>query len=92
MPASLIIVNILTGAHIAIADDCNACHNGDYNNTPNTCVGCHTPDYNQSLNPNHQAINIPTDCEMCHTTDPGWAPATFLIHDDYYVLNGRISR
>ncbi|MCB9344642.1 MAG: hypothetical protein H6576_13145 [Lewinellaceae bacterium] len=77
-----------TGAHIAIADDCNACHNGDYNNTPNTCVGCHTPDYNQSLNPNHQAINIPTDCEMCHTTDPGWAPATFPIHDDYYVLNG----
>jgi hypothetical protein len=77
-----------TGAHIAIADDCNACHHGDYNNTPNTCAGCHTPDYNASLNPNHIALVIPTDCAMCHTTAPGWEPATFPIHDNYYPLNG----
>ena len=78
----------LTGAHINIANDCNACHNGDYNNTPNTCAGCHTPDYNGSTNPNHQALNIPTDCDMCHTTDPDWIPATFPIHDNYWMLNG----
>ncbi len=77
-----------TGAHIAIADDCNACHHGDYNNTPNTCAGCHTPAYNASINPNHVALAIPTDCAMCHTTAPGWEPATFPIHNNYYALNG----
>ncbi|MCO6475011.1 MAG: cytochrome c3 family protein, partial [Phaeodactylibacter sp.] len=77
-----------TGAHVAIANDCAACHNGDYNNTPSTCAGCHTADYNQSANPNHQALGLPTDCESCHTTEPGWMPATFAIHDNYYVLNG----
>jgi hypothetical protein len=28
------------------------------------------------------------DCEMCHTTDPDWAPADFPIHNNYYPLNG----
>ncbi len=78
----------LTGAHANIASDCNACHHGDYNNTPNTCAGCHTPDYNASLNPNHVTLNFPTDCAMCHTTAPGWEPATFPIHNNYYPLNG----
>ncbi|MCC6410227.1 MAG: hypothetical protein IT270_01130 [Saprospiraceae bacterium] len=77
----------LTGAHAAIASDCNACHNGNYTNTPNTCAGCHTPDYNQSTNPNHSALGIPTDCATCHT-NTGWEPATFPIHNNYYSLNG----
>ncbi len=77
----------LTGAHATIANDCNACHNGNYTNTPNTCAGCHTPDYNQSTNPNHVTLAIPTDCESCHTP-AGWAPATFAIHNNYYPLNG----
>ncbi|HAD12683.1 MAG TPA: hypothetical protein DCF33_09625, partial [Saprospirales bacterium] len=38
----------LNGAHAVIANDCNACHQGDYVNTPNTCAGCHTPDYNNA--------------------------------------------
>ena len=29
---------VLEGAHAIIADQCITCHNGDYNNTPNTCV------------------------------------------------------
>ncbi|MCB0707506.1 MAG: hypothetical protein KDC34_19460 [Saprospiraceae bacterium] len=78
----------LTGEHLVIADDCNACHNGNYTNTPNTCVGCHTSDFNQSVNPNHGAIGIPMECDMCHTTEADWMPAGFPIHDDYYVLNG----
>ncbi len=77
-----------TGAHIPIANDCNACHHGNYTNTPNTCNGCHNTDFNQASNPNHVALNIPTDCAMCHTTAPGWAPATFPIHNNYYALNG----
>ncbi|MEZ4951396.1 MAG: hypothetical protein R2784_18710 [Saprospiraceae bacterium] len=27
-----------TGAHVAIQNDCNACHNGVYSGTPNTCA------------------------------------------------------
>jgi hypothetical protein len=77
-----------TGAHIAIASDCNACHHGNFTNTPNTCNGCHNTDFNQTANPNHVALNIPTDCAMCHTTAPGWEPATFPIHNNYYALNG----
>ncbi len=91
MPASFDIHDTyypLTGAHIPAADDCILCHNGDYNSTPNTCAGCHIADYNQSTNPDHQALNIPTDCATCHTTDPGWMPASFDIHDTYYPLTG----
>jgi hypothetical protein len=78
----------LTGGHAIIANDCNICHQGNYNNTPNTCDGCHMPDYNQTTNPNHPSIGLPVDCNMCHTTDPNWMPATFPIHNQFYPLNG----
>ncbi|MFN7326728.1 MAG: hypothetical protein ACK5SQ_09105 [Chitinophagales bacterium] len=79
----------LTGAHASIANDCALCHvNGNYNNTPNTCNGCHSSDYSGSTNPNHVSLGLPTDCESCHTTEPGWAPALFPIHNNYYQLNG----
>jgi hypothetical protein len=78
----------LTGAHMAIANDCAVCHHGDYTNTPNTCAGCHTDDYNQSVNPNHLALGIPMDCISCHSTEPDWMPASFDIHNNYYQLNG----
>lgn len=79
---------VLDGAHASISNDCKACHHGNYNSTPSTCVGCHNTDYNNSLNPRHAALNIPKDCSTCHTTAPGWAPATFDIHNNYYVLDG----
>jgi hypothetical protein len=78
----------LTGAHADIANNCGSCHQGNYVNTPNTCAGCHLPNYNTTSNPNHAAINIPTDCSTCHTTNPNWAPATFPTHNNYYVLAG----
>jgi len=76
----------LTGAHLST--DCIQCHAGGYAGTPTQCSACHTTDFNQAVNPNHIALNIPTDCAMCHTTAPGWAPATFPIHNNYWVLNG----
>ena len=77
----------LTGAHTTV--DCNSCHpGGNYNNTPNVCVGCHQTNYNQTTNPNHGALGFPTTCATCHTTNPGWTPATFPIHNNYYVLQG----
>jgi hypothetical protein len=77
-----------TGAHLAIADNCNICHNGNYTNTPNTCNGCHQANYNTTTNPNHTTLNLPTDCAMCHTTVPDWQPATFPIHNNYWALTG----
>jgi hypothetical protein len=78
----------LTGAHATISENCFSCHQGNYTNTPNTCAGCHTPNYNSSVNPNHGALGIPTECATCHTTNPNWNPATFPIHNNYYVLAG----
>jgi len=78
----------LTGAHAVVATNCELCHANGYSNTPNTCVGCHQNDYNQSTNPNHNTSGIATDCATCHTTNPGWEPATFPTHNTYYVLEG----
>lgn len=73
---------VLAGAHSLIANDCNACHNGNYNNTPNTCVGCHLDDYNQTTNPPHEPAQFSTDCLLCHT-EVAWEPSTF-DHDNQY--------
>jgi hypothetical protein len=40
------------------------------------------------VNPNHSALAISTNCEDCHSTGPGWDPALFPSHNDYYALNG----
>ncbi|MCX6283387.1 MAG: hypothetical protein NTW31_04020 [Bacteroidetes bacterium] len=76
----------LTGAHTTVA--CVNCHNGNYTTTPNTCVGCHQANYSATTNPNHISLGIPNSCNTCHTTTPGWKPATFPIHNNYYVLQG----
>ena len=79
----------LTGVHASIASDCSACHaNGNYSNTPNTCNGCHNANYVATTNPNHVALGLSTDCASCHTTAPGWSPATFAVHNNYYPLTG----
>ncbi len=76
----------LTGAHIGT--ECMACHSEGYQGTSIECIDCHTLDFNRSLNPNHNEVGIPTECNSCHTTDPDWTPASFTIHDDYYPLLG----
>ncbi len=78
----------LTGGHATIANNCFSCHNGNYNTTSTVCFDCHSQNYNQTTNPNHSGIGIPDECATCHTTNPGWAPATFPIHSNYYVLQG----
>jgi hypothetical protein len=79
---------VLTGAHNTIANDCNSCHNGDYENTPNQCVGCHLDNFNNTTNPNHNDVGFSQTCDECHTTNPGWSPATFVNHNDYWVISG----
>jgi hypothetical protein len=77
----------LTGAHTSITN-CDNCHNGNYNTTPNTCVGCHQTNYNSTNNPYHATIGISTDCASCHTTNPGWTPASMPTHSNYWQLTG----
>lgn len=76
----------LTGAHATV--DCFSCHEDQYSNTSILCFDCHTTEYNQSSNPSHLQLDLSTLCESCHTTSPGWQPATFDVHNQYYQLNG----
>ena len=78
----------LTGAHLTV--DCQQCHQGGYSNPPSTvCSDCHQTNYNNTTNPNHQSLGISTQCETCHTTNPGWTPAQFPQHNQYFELLGR---
>jgi len=76
----------LTGAHTGAL--CSDCHTSGYTGTTTICGDCHEPDYNQAVNPNHVSLNIPSSCADCHSTQPGWTPASFPIHNQYYTLNG----
>ncbi len=76
----------LTGAHNTAT--CSDCHQNGYTGTPVNCFDCHEPDFAGAVNPNHGVLGIPTTCADCHTTNEGWAPATFAIHNQYYVLAG----
>lgn len=76
----------LTGAHNTVS--CAECHTSGYTGTSTICADCHTTHYNQSVNPNHLALNIPQACADCHSTQPGWSPASFGIHNNYYLLEG----
>jgi hypothetical protein len=78
----------LTGAHQTV--DCLSCHVGGYSVPPPTdCQGCHQTDFNNTTNPNHQSLGITTDCVSCHTTNPGWQPALFPQHNQYFELLGQ---
>jgi hypothetical protein len=76
----------LTGAHTTVL--CASCHTSGYTGTPTQCNSCHTTDYNSSTNPNHKTLALPVTCADCHTTNAGWQPATFAIHNNYYALTG----
>lgn len=77
----------LTQGH-AIAD-CFACHlESNYQTLSPDCETCHLPDYNTTQDPPHATLDFPVNCLECHTTNPGWTPATFDIHNNYYVLEG----
>ena len=70
---------------------CNDCHKGNYTSTSTDCYSCHQTDYNNTTNPNHKTLAFSTVCTQCHTTNPGWAPATYTAHDAAYfpIYSGR---
>ncbi len=57
----------LTGAHHAV--DCADCHKPDQERVSSECAACHLQDYLKSVNPNHKAMGISTDCVSCHNTN-----------------------
>ncbi len=62
--------------------DCAKCHvNGNYTNVAKDCITCHQANYNATSNPIHSALNFSTVCTECHTTTPGWKPASYKLHD-----------
>jgi hypothetical protein len=64
---------------------CIDCHkNGNYTTTPTDCYSCHQTDYNNTTNPNHKTLSFSTTCSQCHTTIPGWKPATYTQHDTQF--------
>ncbi len=66
--------------------DCSKCHiNGNFNNTASDCYSCHQKDYSNTTLPNHALSQFPTTCNDCHTTNPGWKPATF-DHDPLFPI------
>jgi predicted CXXCH cytochrome family protein len=56
---------------------CIDCHKGNYTTTSPDCYSCHQQNYTSTTNPNHSTSGIPTTCATCHSTNPGWTPATF---------------
>lgn len=65
--------------------DCTECHTtGNYSDTSDECVSCHQSDYDATTDPDHMAVGYSTDCASCHTTNPGWTPAT--IDHDFFPL------
>lgn len=74
-------------------NDCFKCHtDNNFSNLSSECFACHQADYNATTNPNHAAASIQNDCALCHTTEPGWTPASFDQHNDYYVIQGAHNR
>jgi len=75
----------LEGGH-AISD-CKTCHtSGSYSKIPSECISCHQPDFNAAKNPNHVALNFPTNCKACHSLSPGWKPADYANHDASFPI------
>jgi hypothetical protein len=71
---------------------CTDCHiGGNYTTTPTDCYACHKTNYDNTTNPNHAALNFSTTCTLCHTTNPGWTPASYTQHDSQYfpIYSGR---
>lgn len=68
--------------------NCFDCHiSPTFDGITDDCVNCHLDAYNSTSNPNHQTSGFNTDCVLCHTTAPGWSPASYRQHDsDFFPI------
>src|SRR5450432_1934108 len=79
---------LLTLGHASPPVTCEQCHKGNYNLGASPCVTCHMPDFTNAKNPDHVAAGFAQTCETCHTTNPGWSPATFDHSRTNFPLTG----
>lgn len=80
----------LTGGHSQ--PSCTECHKGgDYTSISKECYSCHQADYTNTQNPKHSSLGFPVTCEICHTLEPGWKPASYKDHDanSFPIYSGR---
>ena len=57
---------------------CIDCHTGEnYATTPTDCYSCHQQNYLSTTNPKHSTSGFATTCQICHSQNPSWKPATF---------------
>ncbi len=76
----------LTGAHLATS--CADCHAGGvYRGLGTTCFTCHQPDYDATVQPDHRAAALPTDCTLCHSTG-AWGNTLFNHSSTQFPLTG----
>lgn len=70
----------LRGSHRAL--DCEDCHSLtppgalQWVNTPSECVDCHEQAYLATVAPDHQALDFPRECDLCHVPTV-WEAARF---------------
>src|SRR6267154_2028319 len=79
---------LLTLGHASPPVTCEQCHKGNYNLGASPCVTCHMADFTNAKNPNHAGAGFSQNCETCHTTNPGWSPATFDHSKTNFPLAG----
>ena len=78
----------LTGGHQTIASQCATCHvNNIYAGLSTACYSCHQQDMLTKATTPTPHTGFPTDCSQCHTTNPGWAPSTF-VHSTVFAIVG----
>lgn len=68
----------LLGAHAAV--ECEACHKnaaaGQYVGLSTACSSCHMQDFRTAKAFDHQAAQVPVQCDLCHRMD-SWGGAGF---------------
>lgn len=65
--------------------NCTQCHkSGGFEDLSPQCVSCHQQDYNGTANPNHLSSGYSTNCNECHSLNPGWRPAA--ANHDFFPL------
>lgn len=77
----------LLGRHVRL--DCESCHRGQlpahFTETPARCVACHQTDYLETIDPDHVASGLSTDCEGCHHAS-AWKPSVMPEHDPFFPI------
>jgi len=80
----------LQGPHRSL--NCESCHVNTPGNSatlPVDCWGCHESDFANSIQPNHQTLDLDKDCELCHSAQSSqWTTNLFDHSSTNFALLG----